>query len=371
MGDRWYSDFWHDGKRHRKSWGPISAKVAKEKDAKYKAKIYEGQHSQKTKRIKFETLAEKYLKSAMVDKKPTSAKRNEVSINMLMPYFKGILIGDIHPFMVEKYKRDRINCDKAPATINRDIAMFKNMMNKAVEWGYIKQSPLSGIKALKGEKEREWVLTREEEQKLLIECDKRPQRKKNLRHLVLFALHTGMREDEIFNLKVQNIKLNERYICVTDTKNNENRNVPINDTLMDVLNELYLLRGLNAACGISNSEYLFSNFKGSRLTVLTNAFWKAVEEAGLFRYEENKKGEKKRIRFRFHDLRHTCGSRLGMAGTDIKTIMEIMGHKTYSMSMRYQHPAPDHKLDAVKVLDIIPEKKRNAGIMGLIASPKN
>jgi len=40
-----------------------------------------------------------------------------------------------------------------------------------------------------------------------------------------------------------------------------------------------------------------------------------------------------------------------MAGTDLKTIMEIMGHKTHIMATRYQHPAPDHKLEAVKVLD--------------------
>jgi hypothetical protein len=40
-----------------------------------------------------------------------------------------------------------------------------------------------------------------------------------------------------------------------------------------------------------------------------------------------------------------------MAHTDLKTIMEIMGHKTHKMAMRYQQPAPDHKLDAVKKLD--------------------
>lgn len=87
------------------------------------------------------------------------------------------------------------------------------------------------------------------------------------------------------------------------------------------------------------------------MTVLTNAFWKAIEDAGLFRYEEDKKGRNKKVRFRFHDLRHTFGSRLGMKGTDLKTIMEIMGHKPYAMSMRYQHPVPDHKLRAVKALD--------------------
>ena len=62
-------------------------------------------------------------------------------------------------------------------------------------------------------------------------------------------------------------------------------------------------------------------------------------------------GKPKIERFRFHDLRHTFGSRLGMAGADLKTIMEIMGHKTPKMSMRYQHPTPAHKLKAVKKLD--------------------
>jgi len=40
-----------------------------------------------------------------------------------------------------------------------------------------------------------------------------------------------------------------------------------------------------------------------------------------------------------------------MAGADLKTIMEIMGHKTPKMSMRYQHPTSAHKLQAVKKID--------------------
>ena len=37
--------------------------------------------------------------------------------------------------------------------------------------------------------------------------------------------------------------------------------------------------------------------------------------------------------------------------------MEIMGHKTHVMAMRYQHPAPDHKLEAVKRLDNLQNSK--------------
>jgi integrase len=40
-----------------------------------------------------------------------------------------------------------------------------------------------------------------------------------------------------------------------------------------------------------------------------------------------------------------------MAGQDLKAIMEIMGHKNPKTAMRYQQPAPDHKLRAVKILD--------------------
>jgi integrase len=108
----------------------------------------------------------------------------------------------------------------------------------------------------------------------------------------------------------------------------------------------------------NDSDYVFCSAKGKRLTVLTNAFWNAVEKSGLVRWE----GEKK-IRFRFHDLRHTFGSRLGMAGYDLKTIMEIMGHKTPRVAMRYQHPAPEHKLNAVKFLDQAPSDSTTGKIV--------
>jgi integrase len=345
-GESWYSDFWHNGKRYRKSWGPISKKVAQEKEAKFKAGIFEGKHRQRSKRILFETFSEKYLENARLNKKSSSARRNETSINMLMPHFKGRLISSIHPFMVEQYKKTRRDAGTEPATVNRDMATLKNMMNKAVEWGYLSQNPISGVKQFKENNEKMWVLTPEEEEKLLEECDKRPQRKgaKYLKDLVEFALHTGMRQDEIFKLSKENVKLSESYIQVTDTKTHENRNVPINNTLKSILEKR--IRG--------DCEHVFSNSKGKPLTVLTNAFWTAVKEAELIKWDGDKK-----IRFRFHDLRHNFGSRLGMAGTDLKTIMEIMGHKTHKMAMRYQHPSPDHKLKAVKRLDNLHQSEHN------------
>jgi len=50
-------------------------------------------------------------------------------------------------------------------------------------------------------------------------------------------------------------------------------------------------------------------------------------------------------------LRHKFGMRLGTIGQDFNTTMEIMGHKNPKTAMRYQHPAPEHKLQAVQIID--------------------
>lgn len=359
-GDSWYSDFIYNGERFTQSWGAISKTVAKEKDRKFRTDVKEGKHQQKAKRITFDTFKNKYIEYSRLNKRPSSARRNEVSINMLMPHFKGKLIKDIHPFMVEQYKKARRDKKTSPATINRDIATLKNMMNMAVEWGYLSFNHLAGVKKFKEDNEKMWVLTPEEETALLENCDKRPQKKKYLRDLVSFALNSGMREEEIFNLKKINVHLELNFLLVIDTKTHENRTVPINNTLKRILE-----RRLKE----DDSDYVFCSHKGKKLNFLTNAFWRAVKDAGLIRMEQID-GEMKPVRFRFHDLRHTFGSRLGMKGFDLKTIMEIMGHKTPKVAMRYQHPSPDHKLNAVKSLDEVPLKSATAKILPMVFNEK-
>jgi integrase len=54
--------------------------------------------------------------------------------------------------------------------------------------------------------------------------------------------------------------------------------------------------------------------------------------------------------FRLYDFRHTYGSRMAMAGVDLMTLRELMGHSSITITQRYCHPTPEHKLAAVAKL---------------------
>jgi site-specific recombinase XerD len=71
---------------------------------------------------------------------------------------------------------------------------------------------------------------------------------------------------------------------------------------------------------------------------LRGRFQRALREAGI-------EG------FVWHDLRHTFASYLVMAGVPLTSVIELMGHKTLTMTLRYAHLAPDFQREAIARLD--------------------
>ena len=94
-----------------------------------------------------------------------------------------------------------------------------------------------------------------------------------------------------------------------------------------------------------DSPYVFPGKAGKELVNIRRRFQNALREAGI-------------ERFVFHDLRHTFASHLVMAGVDLMTVKEFLGHKRLEMTLRYAHLAPDHKRAAINRLDTYMDTKQ-------------
>jgi site-specific recombinase XerD len=141
------------------------------------------------------------------------------------------------------------------------------------------------------------------------------------------ALHTGMRPSEQYGLDWSRVDLTRNFVSLPKTKNGKARHIRLNAVAVAAFKVLQK-RSLN------RKGEVFVNIEGQPLHGYKHWFDPAVEEAGL-------------RDFTWYCLRHTFASRLAMAGVDLLTISELMGHKTIQMTKRYAHLAPAHNQAAV------------------------
>lgn len=318
-GKNWYIDYYLKGHRKRKKIGPskkLAELVLKDVHVKNAREEYLGILEEK--KILFDEYAGKYLDYSKTNKSQATYERSErFSVKQLTLAFKGKYFNSISPVMIEKYKADRLQ-NVTPATVNRELACLKYMYTKAIEWGSVKKNPAKTVKLLKEPPGRLRYLKPEEVDALLKVCAR------HLRPIVVTALNTGMRKAEILNLKWNELDLGNRKITVANSKNNEKRVIPINQTLYSEL---------SALTRNPVHEHVFLGIGDIR-----KAFLGAIERAKI-------------TDFRFHDLRHTFGSQMVMQGVDIRTVQQIMGHKTIKMTMRYSHLSPEYVQEAMMRLD--------------------
>lgn len=322
-GNNFYIDYYFEGRRKREKVGP-SKKLAEAVLGKRLVEIAEEKFLdvQRTPKIPIEEMIEKYLEWARANKR--SWKRDEYSLQRLNECFSGKFLTDISPFLIEGYKIRRKD-EVSPRTVDIEIACLKRLFTKAIEWGFAKENPVKKVKLFAVNNARLRFLTEEEIVRLLSAC------RDNLKPIVTFAIHTGMRRGEILNLKWSEVDFRVGIINVAVSKNGEGRKIPMNETVEKTLLELKKNSGF---------EFLFRNRcdRDKPAKDIRTAFANALKKAGI-------------SDFRFHDLRHTFASHLVMNGVDLKSVQELLGHKTFTMTLRYSHLSPQHKKEAIRVLD--------------------
>jgi len=235
------------------------------------------------------------------------------------------LLSQVLPGDIQRYAARRLR-KVAPATVNRELSFLRRVFNLALADGKVDRNPFRQVKFFKENNERVRFLSDDEETRLQKALPPKDWQ------VVAIALHTGLRRSELFHLEWEHVDFTTGLLTVPRSKSGERRRVPMNDTVRDILRELpSRLKG----------RWVFPSKHGKTpldpKNAMNRVFVPALKDAGI----QN---------FHWHDLRHTFASRLVMAGVDLRTVQELMGHKTIAMTVRYSHLSPAHQLEAVQRL---------------------
>lgn len=324
-GGTYHYDFWFRGKRYRKATGLTNKTTAVRAEAIRKAELAQGRLglSEPKECPIFQKFAEEEFLPWSKQQHalhPRTHKRYQVSIKALLKVFGNFGLGDIGAANIEKFKCRRSK-EISNAGTNRDLAALRCILNFAVREGYLFRNPMQDVKLLPEGPGNMRIVSHTEQQRYMTVAHP------TLRDVATLIVETGMRPEEVFTIRKENVHLADRYLFVpTGKTRNARRNVPLTPTCVEILK-----RRLGKARG----AYLFPKRweEDNALTTVRNHHLAAVKSFSP--------------KFRLYDFRHTFGSRSAMAGVDLATLKELMGHSNIATTMRYVHPTPQHKRDAV------------------------
>jgi integrase len=340
----WFLDFTFKGKRIRQ-FGGATKEAARNALAKIRVERLEEKlglrPAETAAPIPFEAFADEFLEVYSKQNK-RSWKRDEILLNNLKRFFKGSSLQTIGPEQVERFKAQRktemvvrFKATKktpiSPATVNRELACLKTLFSKAEEWGRIEKNPIRAVRKFKENNSRERILSAAEAARL-VECAA-----EGLRPVLIVALNTGMRRNEILSLKWKNVDFPREYIFIEDSKSGKSRKIPMNAPVIEALRALP-----------RDPEFVFYNPETKdHVKDVKTAFYAACRRAKKDPDDEDDPGI---VGLRFHDLRHTAFSMMVEGGVDIVTVSKIAGHASIQMTMRYAHPTPENMKRAVERL---------------------
>ena len=336
-GGSWHYDLMIESVRYRGAIQTARTKSqAEHAEAKVRLEIHEGKYGRPQGTRTLDDFVEKvYTPWAKANKK--SWKIDISRLKPILAFFGKKKLSEVSPFLIEKYKIQRraapvISKNKSKprmvASVNRELRLLSRIFRLAVSSKEAAENPCREVKILKGEQHRTRYLLPEEEGRLMTTLTGE---RSHLCDMVTLAINTGLRVNELFGLKREDVDFHRDVLYIKHTKTDEDREVPLNDTARELLRELMQADRMGG-------EFLFTNPKtGTRYTTIKTAWLTACRNAGL-------------TNLRFHDLRHTFGTRAADAGVPLPAIRDVMGHRSIQTTERYAHATDEGKRRAVEAI---------------------
>lgn len=265
---------------------------------------------------------------------PRSYRRHVTSTKALLKHFASTELQAINSGSVEQYKSVRAakvsrltGRQLKPATVNRELAALRAIFNLAIKHKLVSENPVKGVRFLPEDNEQMRVLSYDEEAKYLAAATPR------LREVATLILNTGLRPEEIYRLRREDVHTFEGYLHVPFGKTRAaKRNVPLNKEATKLL--------AARLEKVGTLLYVFPSKRDAKrpMGMIANTHHRTVERTKL-------------PWFRLYDLRHTFATRAAQSGMDLPTLAGILGHAKLNMVLRYAHPTPEHKRQAITKLE--------------------
>ena len=253
---------------------------------------------------------------------------------------------DVRMFLQEN-THAQSEAKRSCATMNMCLTVLRNAFSYAVDWELISENPCLGIKRLSYEEKKVKAFTKDEQRRLekrIFECGDRRL------FGVVICLYTGLRIGELLALTWDCVDLRRGTIAIcktvyrakdesgtwhviTDRPKTENseRIIPIPPFLKQMFSA-----HKNGAVG----RYVIENTDGSPISTRS------------YQYIYSRLTESAKVPpYNFHVLRHTFATRAIECSMDIKTLSELLGHKSAVITLnRYAHSMLETKILMMKKL---------------------
>jgi len=336
-GKKWWFVFEFGGRRIQESSGFRNKTAAIRAEAKRRTDLLERRAGFiKLKQApKFNIFAEEFLEWSKQHHRPKTYGLHAWNCKTLKRFFGGKYLDDITTEMVENFKSARKNEVRKKVkdgrlitgtTVNRALETLKAMFYQAERMGYFVKNPVVGVQMFRQPIDSMRVISYEEQATYLAEASQ------PLRDIAEIMLDTGMRPEEVFRIRAENIDFKQMTILNPFGKTKAaRRTIPMTANVSSRLK-----------CRVKEAERLATPFAfPSPLNVQTPiGSVKKAHRAAVDRAEM-------KPRFRLYDLRHTFATRAVASDMNLPTLAAILGHSNIQMTMRYVHPAAEEKKRAI------------------------
>jgi integrase len=345
-GDSYWFEFIRNGIRYRRPTGVKNQRVAADIEAAFKTALAKGDVgiTERKPIPAFRAAMVDFLRWSKEehDAHQATHRRYEVSSVALLRHFRDTQLDKLTPEDVERFKTTRSGECKTvrardgkrrstskklrPATVNRELACLKALFNFAIKSDVILKNPVSRVKFLAENNQQTRVLSYTEQQSYLSSSSSL------LRDVATLILETGMRPEEVYTIRPENVDLMRCWLQIPHGKTAAaRRRINLTASAKDVLRRR--MSGLT-------TPYLFACESDPARPVpkVNSAHDRAMKASGI-------------APARLYDLRHTWATRAAMSGIDLVTLAAMLGHSRIQMVLRYAHPTQEHQANAMEKLE--------------------